>query len=176
MWRASLTLLPAEWRGGVHRKTGVKRYAVAFCGLLSACAAVGPIYTPAPAPQGTDALVYIYRMGGLALAARDAHFYVDDVNVTILSREGYAWFHVPAGEYTVKQTWSADVSPKTIQLKARWLPGRTYFYRLETSPGFGYVEWRLTAVPVDQGMAEIGRCKLQPAFGAERLRGAATTK
>ena len=164
----STGLLAVDWEGRGHMKEFI-----AICCVLciSACAARGPVYTPAPTPAAADALVYIYRPGGFALGARDAYFYVDDVNVADLSAEGYTWFHLPAGEYTMRQKWPLDVTfgKKTLELRVRWLPGRMYFYRLDTSVRVPYVEWRLAEVPSDVAMTQIRNCKLQPAFGIEKL-------
>jgi Protein of unknown function (DUF2846) len=139
--------------------------------ILSACAASGPLYEPAPLPAAAGALIYIYRPSGFALGGRDAYFYIDDVNVVDISNNGYSWLHLPAGEYTLKQKWPFDVTYglQTLELKVRWLPERTYFYRLETSIRGPSVEWRLREVSSETAITEIQRCKLQPAFGIDKL-------
>lgn len=149
--------------------------------LLSGCAATGPIYQAAPEPKESDALIYIYRPNSFALGGRDAYFYVDDVNIVDLSNEGYTWFHLPAGEYSLKQKWPLDVTlgTHTIEIKVKWLPHQKYYYRLNTNVGFGYqigystikYEWQLTEVPVEQAVGEISTCKLQAASGMQKVIG-----
>lgn len=139
--------------------------------LLVACAATGVAYNPAPSPSETDALIYIYRPDSAAFSARDAYFYIDDVNVVDLSRKGYTWFHVPAGEYTLKQKWPFDVTlgMQTLKAKVRWLPGRTYYYRLQLTRKPMTVEWQFAEVAPSQAARELAECRLQPPFGLEQL-------
>ena len=142
---------------------------ILFALVISGCAATGPIYQAAPEPIETDALVYIYRPGAFAFSAQDAYFYVDGVNITDLTNEGYTWFHAPAGEHTLKQKWFG-IFAKTLEKKTNWLPRQTYFYRLEISTGLIVQRWSLSEVPAERARAEIACCKLQPAFGAEKLQ------
>ena len=151
--------------------------------VLSACVAVGEPYKPAPEPKDTDAVVYIYRFGS-AYSARSAYFYVNNVNVADLDRNGYTWFHVPAGEYRIKQKWPIDVDLRSIELTETWLPGQKYYYRFDTAGSIGpgavpasgklgvavKIAWQLSRVPAEQAVSEIGTTKLQPAFGMEKLR------
>jgi len=141
--------------------------------VLSACSATGPIYQSAPAPSDTDALVYIYRPEGQTLRLRDSYFYVNGINIADLSPEGYTWFHVPAGSYSIKQSWPADISPwedKSLVLPATWRPGQTYYYRLYTWGGHPSIMWTFSEVPAETALQEIKYCKLQPAFGIETLK------
>jgi hypothetical protein len=140
----------------------VKKIAILFLAVfLSACAATGPIYQPAPPPAQQDALVYIYRTDGFVLGARDAYFYVNDFNIIDLSNQGYTWFHVPAGNHTLKQKWPFDVSfgLNTLRINKEHRPSQTYYYRLEIGafPGmfamFGY-NWSFTEVSEEQARAD----------------------
>ena len=149
------------------------RWIAPVCALsLFGCAVRGPGYIPAPSPAAADVLVYIYRPDNFALGKRDAYFYVDDVNVADVSANGYTWFHVPAGEYIFQQKWPFDVTlgTRTLTLKVQWLPGRTYFYRLETARHSPKIVWRLSEAPADEANIQIAKCKLQPALGVEKLR------
>jgi len=142
--------------------------------LLSGCVATGPIYQNAPDPKESDALIYIYRPSSFAGGARDAYFYVNDVNIADISSEGYTWFHVPAGEYVLKQKWPVDVAfGKTIEAKVKWLPKQKYYYRLSTgaSVGAGTVNfrWQITEINSGQAEAEISVCKLQPSFNINKV-------
>ena len=153
------------------------RWAAVVAGvvLLAGCVATGAVYTPAPIPAVGDALVYIYRLEGSGLKTRDAYFYVDDVNIVDLTQKGYTWFHVPAGNYTLKQKWPVDVTlgMKTLEAPVRWQAGRTYFYRLGVEQRLQYpmivTEWRLHHVPEAEAMRELAECRLQPAGGLEKL-------
>ena len=146
--------------------------AVAGAALLAGCAATGvPYTTPAPQPGATDALVYIYRPDGDGLKLRDAYFYLDDVNIVDLSHKGYTWFHVPAGDYTIKQKWPADVTlgMKTLEIPVRWQAGGTYFYRLHTRVDVVSLRWRLGQVPPEEAVRELPACRLQPATGLPKF-------
>jgi len=141
--------------------------------VLAGCAATGPVFQAAPEPKEADALIYIYRPSSswFALGARDAYFYVNEVNVADLSNEGYTWFHVPAGDYTLTQKWPFDATPgaKALNINARWLPKQKYYFRLETAAGYRQYLWRVSEVPADRALIEISSCKYQPAFGVEKL-------
>jgi hypothetical protein len=146
----------------------MSRFIAVFCLLcLSGCAARGPLYEPAPNPWGNDALVYIYRPAAFAAGGRDAYLYVDDVNIADLSVEGYTWFHIPAGEYALKIPIGVM---QRLTLRVRWVRERAYFYRVDTAIRGPYIEWRLTEVPYDVATTQIHKCKLQPAFGVDKLR------
>lgn len=145
--------------------------ALCLCG----CAAVGPSFEPAPAPDGTKAVVYIYRLESFALGARDAYFYVNDQNVVDLSNNGYTWFSVPAGDYVLKQKWPINVTfgMKTLEMPVRWEGGKTYYYRLATGAGNAPVgisiRWTLSEPPASVAREEILKAKHQPAHGAAKL-------
>lgn len=155
------------------------RYAAALLCVvvLAGCAATGPVYQDAPEPRETDALVYIFRPNPfLSIAGgRDAYFYVNDVNIVDLSAEGYTWFHIPAGEYSLKQKWPYDISygGHVIEKKVNWQPRQKYFYRLDSTGSVTTtqftLQWQLSEVNADQALAGIGHCKLQPAFGMPKL-------
>jgi hypothetical protein len=145
--------------------------------FISGCVATGPLYQAAPEPKASDALIYIYRPGSGAMGGRTAYFFVNEVSVADLSNDGYTWFHVPAGEYTLKHTWQTwPVMGSTVQVRTRWLSGNTYFYRLETSGGIGIIQWRLSRVPANEALTEISSCKLQPAFDVDKVLQQATPK
>jgi hypothetical protein len=146
--------------------------------FLAGCAVGGVAYNPAPLPRESDALVYIYRTDAAAFAARDAYFYIDDVNVVDLSRKGYTWFHIPAGEYTLKQKWPVDVTlgMQTLGAKVRWLAGRTYYYRLELKQQPFSVAWRFSQMPPGEATRELAECRLQPSFGLHQLMKQASSK
>ncbi|WP_222616381.1 DUF2846 domain-containing protein [Undibacterium umbellatum] len=160
--------------------------------LLTACAAKGPAYQAAKAPENGNALVYIYRINTAAFGARDAYFYVDNKNIADLSVEGYTWFHVPAGEHKFEQKWPVDtlagnpVRAKLQQIFTRkaneenanrmtlsegyvnWEAGKTYYYRLATALPSVYptltMQWLLQEVTPEQALPELKKSKLQNSF------------
>jgi hypothetical protein len=136
---------------------------------IMGCAANGPIFQNAPDPQESYALVYIYRPGTFTFSARDAYFYINDINIVDLTNEGYTWFHIPSGEYTLKQKWPIDLSFEVVELKVEWLPKHKYFYRLSTGMISMTLLWQLSEVSVELAETEIRACKLQPAFGAQKV-------
>jgi hypothetical protein len=141
--------------------------------LLSGCAAIGPQYAAAPPPAQDQALVYIYRVNTMALGGRGADFYVDDVHVVDLRRNGYTWFHVKAGPHGLVQTWAADLAWKTekIAQAVDWDAGKTYFYRFDVTGEIAYGamkwNWTLSEVPARQALLEMSDKKLQTAFDAK---------
>lgn len=145
---------------------------------LAGCAATGPVYQPAPQPGADQALVYIYRPNNFALGGRDAYFYVDGINVADLSRDGYTWFHVPAGPHTLMQKWPVDVSTfGKLEKSVNWQPGQTYHYQFVTDVGSGgvsgvVVKWTFSEVSAETARQEMVDKKLQPAFGAAKLQAA----
>lgn len=149
-------------------------FTVAF---IAGCAATGPVYVDAPLPKGSDALVYIYRPSNLLWGARNAYFYVNDVNIVDLSSNGYTWFHIPAGEYSFKQKWSADIRfwRKNIVIPVKWAPRERIYYRLVVSSDYGFpimtFRWNVTQVPEVQALEEIKDCNLQLPFGINDLLG-----
>ena len=143
--------------------------------LIVGCAATGPAYEEAPLPKGSDVLVYIYRPSNFTLGGRDAYFYVNDVNVVDLSNNGYTWFHVPAGEYSFKHKWPADITfgKKDIVIPVKWAPRERVYYRLLLEYSYGYpnvaISWNVSQVPESQALEEIKNCKLQNSFGVNEL-------
>lgn len=143
--------------------------------LLSGCAATGPAFTPAPHPDANakQALVYIYRSDTFAFGGRDAYFYVNGVNVADLSRNGYTWFHAPAGTHQLVQKWPIDVSRQSLEGKVEWIAGETYYYKLLTDSESSHptltLRWRLAAVSPGIAEAELRATKYQPAIGASKL-------
>ena len=143
--------------------------------LLSGCAAIGSPYTPAPSPPENQSLVYIYRHNNFALGARDAYFYIDEINIADLSRNGYTWFYAPAGKHVLEQKWPIDVSMfSKLETSVNWEPGKTYYYQFFTTtgdalPGHITLQWQLSEVAKIQAEREMMETKLQPAFGAPKL-------
>jgi Protein of unknown function (DUF2846) len=144
--------------------------------LLSACAASGPDFStaPAPIPESKQSLVYIYRPDTFALGGRDAYFYVDGINISDLSRNGYTWFAAPAGKHVLTQKWPIDISiTDKLDLPVNWEPGKTYYYRFTTTATTGYpgltIHWQFGRVTQEVALEEIQTTKLQPAFGSSKL-------
>lgn len=156
--------------------TALKRlFVFCTCALIAGCAATGPAYVDAPLPKDNDTLVYIYRPDNWGWNMRDAYFYVNDINIADLSSNGYTWFHVPAGEYSLKQRWPADLTylMKDIVIPVKWSSLRKYYYRLLLHSAYGYktteYQWEVVEVPEAQALEEIRKCKLQPPLGLQKL-------
>lgn len=109
--------------------------------MLAGCAATGPAFQPASAPDSGRALIYIYRPGGFTLGGRDAYFYVNDKNVADLSAEGYTYFYLSPGTYKLTQKWPLDlIGFRNLELPLVVTPGQTYYYKFTASgePICGY--------------------------------------
>ncbi|MFZ6870751.1 DUF2846 domain-containing protein [Undibacterium sp. Di27W] len=171
----------------------MKRYFILLISiLLTACAATGPAYQAARAPENGKALIYVYRVKSFALGGRDAYFYVDGKNIADLSVEGYTWFQIPAGEHKFEQRWPADVPGSTNPVTAKiaqlfkkssddgsvekktlqqgyvnWEAGQTYYYRFGTNLAGTSpmkIEWFLQEITAEQALPELKKTKLQNSF------------
>ena len=154
-------------------KNGMLIFFMAF--LLSACAALGPLYVDAPSPKGSDALVHIYRPSNTIWIARDAYFYINDVNIVDLSTNGYTWFHIPAGEYILKQKWPPDLTygKHVLRLPVKLSAQQKVYYRLDSyMDNYGIVmksHWRVIEVSEAQAKEEMKNCKFQSPSGLRKL-------
>lgn len=141
---------------------------------LSACAASGPIYSPAPAPKASDALVYIYRPNGFVLGGRDAYFQLDGKNVVHLSAAGYTRIYLQPGAYEMVQSWPIDlIGFKSLHVPLTVSAGKTYYYRFTTGTGSSRTAscggvgdcltygWELTRVTDADAAGDIARCHYQ---------------
>jgi hypothetical protein len=139
--------------------------------ILTGCAAMGPKFTQAPAPNTDSALVYIYRNNSLAWGGRDAYFYVDDINIADLSRNGYTFFKVKPGVHKLKQKWPIDLTLglKKLELSAQWEAGKTYYYEFSTDAMANKIYWTLQLTAESDAIGSIQATRLQPAFGQEKL-------
>lgn len=142
--------------------------------LLAGCAASGPAFSPAHVSDPEAATVYIYRKPALALTARAAYFYVNDVNVFDLNSGGYSWVALPAGTFTLRQEWSFDMLAKPLVLTFETNPKQSRYFSFETNVcGAGYKEiclgWRLREERAEVGRTEIQAMKYQENFGASKL-------
>lgn len=155
-----------------------RQYRLGFGALvimaLTACAASGPIYSPAPAPKASDALVYIYRPNAFVLGGRDAYFQVNGKNVVHLSAVGYTRIYLQPGAYEIVQSWPIDlIGFKRLHLPLTVSAGKTYYYRFATGTGsprpgscgglrgclnYG---WQLTRVTDTEAAGDIARCHYQ---------------
>jgi hypothetical protein len=135
---------------------------------LSGCIASGPLYQDAPPPVAGKALIYVYRVRGLAFGLRQTWFYVDDVEVGELDGQGYTWAYVPAGVHRLKQEWPIDVTfGRTTDLVVNWEAGKTYYYRLETGIGYRKIIWKIARIRPEMAEAELASYHLQPARNSD---------
>jgi hypothetical protein len=139
--------------------------------FLSGCAASGPTFTPAEKLGPNEGLVYIHRDNGFGLGGRTAYFYINGVNIFDLDRKGYSWISLPAGHYTLRQKWPADVTPKSLSIELDIEAGQTRYF------GFGTdlcsdrcIQYELHEQQPSVGRATIAEKHFQPNFGAAKLR------
>lgn len=149
---------------------------VTLAGLLvCGCSASGPIFSEAPPPGKTDALVYVYRPDAMFYSGIQSHFYLDDVNIVSLNKNGYSWFLVPAGAYSFKQHWSGmKAQSQTISFPAEFHSGQKKFFRLNIGiAGTGYKSvthgWVVTEVPEAQALQEMRELRFQAPFEIDKL-------
>lgn len=158
--------------------TKQQRYRLGFAIMLmialTACVASGPIYSPAPAPKASDALVYIYRPNGFVLGGRDAYFSLNGKSVVHLSAAGYTRVYLRPGVYQMAQSWPIDlIGFKSLHVPLTVLAGQTYYYQFTTDTGrqeratcagpghclsYG---WNLTRVTATDAAKDIIRCHYQ---------------
>lgn len=109
----------------------------------------------------------------MGLGGRSAYFYVNDINVFDLDRNGYSWVSVPAGTYKLTQKWPIDIMKGPIDITVDVKAGETRYFSFDTGscggPGI-CIEWTLR--PVDNGRAtlQIADKKFQSNFGLEKLK------
>jgi hypothetical protein len=140
-----------------------------------ACASApppGPIFSPAPSPGESRALLYLYRFD--QVASRGAvRVRIDGLETHVLYDQEYLWLHVRPGLHSISTLWSSGWSPSSgwNDLRVNAPAGRTTYLKLYTAyeeidraPGraqamvtpnmFGGVQ------PRSQAEGEIARCTL----------------
>lgn len=147
--------------------------------LFTGCAAIGPAFTPAPDEAG-NGILYVYRGTNKAFGARSAYFYVNDINVFDLDRNGYSWVSLPSGTYKVTQKWPIDIMTKSIETTIEIRAGEARYISFDTGfcqGGFGTIcmSWVLRQENKDKAMWQITDKKFQPNFGLEKLKAAIRT-
>ena len=150
----------------------------ALCALLSGCSATGPIYTEAAPPPDQKALIYVYRMPGLAFGAKQAHFYLDGIKAFDLNTSGYSYLYVSAGDHILSQNWEYwPLDPPTDGISAPITvrAGETRYFRFSTSMGGGplvynavslTLRWQLKEYPEGFAKIEIKKENFQKPNGA----------
>ena len=142
---------------------------------LSGCSATGPVFKEAETAPIGKALIYIYRPSSFALAARDAHFFVDNEELIHLSNSGYTHTYLSEGRHKIMQRWNEStitgvlfgVSAKTTEIPLDVKAGEVYFVRFTTGVGdpvYNAVNlaWQLQQVSPEAAAAEISQTKYQP--------------
>lgn len=139
---------------------------------LVACSAMGPIYTNAGPPKVGYGLVYIYRSDNLWMGGRDSYFYVNNENIVDLSNNGYTFFYLPEGEYTIVQKWPIDVPDDGFAEKLQIKSGDTVYFRLSPESNYdpnagmlglgnGAISWNFTHVSASTGNVEMESTRYQ---------------
>ena len=147
--------------------------------VVSACSATGPVFSEAPGPKKTDALVYIYRPDAIYYSGIQSHFYLNDVKVASLNKKGYTWFYAPKGDYALKQHWTGmDGENQIITRNIKLPPEGRVFYRLTIGledfraqyPGFKATHsWVLSEVTESQALIEMRDTRFQPPFDLDKV-------
>lgn len=145
---------------------------------ITGCSATGPVFSEAPAPKKSEALVYIYRPDAIYYSGIQSHFYLNDVKVASLNKEGYTWFYVPAGEYVLKQHWTGmEGENQIITRSIKLSPEGKVFYRITIGlqdfrseyQGFKATHrWALTEVPEPRALIEMRDTRFQPPFDLDK--------
>lgn len=132
--------------------------------VMSGCAANGPAFDARPSSISGAAHVYIYRVDSPAWGGRDAYFYVNDLNVADLSRNGHTQIDVAKGTYVLKQKWPLDITlgMKTLEVPVRWENGANYYYRFVAIADAHSVKWQLTKVDESIALSELKETRYQP--------------
>lgn len=123
--------------------------------IVAGCSATGPIFQDAKTPMAGCGLVYVYRPDSFVFSARDAYFYINDVNVADVSNKGYTAFYLAAGDYQFKQKWPIDVPAKAIEVPFTVAAGETHYFRFTTTSGQGQLIWALSHPDIKTGRSEI---------------------
>lgn len=137
--------------------------------FLFGCAATGPTFQDIDITNPESGAIFIYRADSFALAVRDAYFYVDDINVFDLSRNGYSFIVLPAGKHIVKQKWAIDISRKSLEFPIEVEAGKKTYLSFETGVcGIFYMtvclEWKLREEEPVKAAQEIISKRLQKPF------------
>lgn len=131
--------------------------------LLSACTLVESKnkvhFQAAPPPASQSALLYIYRPSSSVLDERKASFFINGKRAGVLSDNGYMWMHLPAGKYTLKQSWPWDVSITTTLMNFRVKAGAESYFRFKTekceNKPINCAIWRMSNEIPDKAKEEI---------------------
>ncbi|MFZ6646151.1 DUF2846 domain-containing protein [Undibacterium sp. TJN25] len=157
----------------------MKRIFFAICiFMLTGCAANGPAFSPVKSAEKNSGLLYFYRENQFRAGGRTAYFYVNDVNVFDLDRNGYSWITLPAGTYRLKQKWPVDITTKAIEGDIEVRAGETQYFSFrvgscrnpdhwESGRCFG---WELRKEQEATGMTDIEDKKFQENFGLAILK------
>jgi hypothetical protein len=120
--------------------------------LLAACA-IGPAYQPPPPPADGYATIVIYREERWRSGAWPSKWYVDEQPAISIYGNGYATFQLRAGQH---QLHSAEtVAASGLKINARFSAGRTYFFKLDTVVGNGYVTSSIKQIDNEAANAEL---------------------
>ncbi|VVE27749.1 hypothetical protein PPN31114_03488 [Pandoraea pneumonica] len=145
--------------------------------LLSACGAIGPAFQAVQNVPEDKALVYVYRYDRLALGARTAKFYLNDVPAFDLDSNGYSWLTLSPGTYHLAQRWSSlwmgedrDETRLILMVGA----GETIYVSFDTNRcpsdyGMLCLSWKLKRMSEYLGPKEIANKKFQENFGLKEI-------
>jgi len=125
--------------------------------LVSGCATLGPVYTPATSVPADKATVYVYRESGIFGGAVAYTVSANGVPISTLPAGGYFTYFASPGEVELSAKTEAKTSV-TIDAHA----GETYYVKGTVGIGFFVGHPHLVIVPKEVGEKEIVTCKLVP--------------
>jgi len=149
------------------------RFSIALTLSLVGCAATGPAFKAVESIPPGEATLYVYREGGLALGARSAYFYVNDINVFDLDRLGYSWVALPPGRYKLRQSWPVDVLARSTQFEIDLKAGEVRYFSFGTgncAAGYREICYSFRELPAGAGRAAIADKQFQENFGTTKVR------
>jgi hypothetical protein len=143
--------------------------------FISGCAATGPLYSiPQNVPED-ETIIYVYREDSFVLGGRSAYFYINDVNVFDINKNGYSWLSLPQGVYNLRQGWPIDVLAKSLQSELNietkediYLKFSTHF--CESNFDTMCLGWQIEEVEAAIAKEEIKMMHYQKYFGEQKLR------
>ncbi|HEX4301291.1 MAG TPA: DUF2846 domain-containing protein [Rhizomicrobium sp.] len=152
----------------------MKRYVVLALGLLAGgCVDVNaPLYVAAPPAPDHKAVLYIYRVSGLAGATGNAAFVIDGVPLVHLPMQGYTYVYLSPGHHVVDQSWPVIGNltlTRGTSLGVDVAADQSYYIRFSTAWGLaaGYTlsstSWQMDQVRPPEATGDLATMHFAPA-------------
>lgn len=136
---------------------------IALSLFISACGiARGPAFSPAPPPDGNQALIYIYAPPSSAAAlGYECGLAVDTQQIGQLQPNGYTHLYLQPGRHDL-DSWLGPYSYPPLRVSGQFEAGQTYYYRFEVTGNIGMLRWAIRQLPPGQARREIVEYRYQP--------------